>query len=298
MYIEDLLALNFMMNTALLYLTACLTGRELKMFRLASGGFLAALYSLVIFLPVAYFVFSWVGKVVASVLIVAFTFRPGRIMELLRLCGAFFLASFFLAGTVFALYFFGSTPAVVQGGVFYIAPPRPGMLFTGVLIAFILMVGVWHLSERQRRNKGLRYRLTLRSGNSRATARALVDTGNQLRDPVSGRPLNVASFRAIRDLLPQALQEAYLAGEDPVSALGELSGNEAERFGVVPFRSLENSGMLVTFRPDTVTVEEGATCGELSGLAFAITAKGLSLDNDAEILLHPSVLENIGGVGV
>ena len=298
MYVEDLLALNFMMNSALLYLTARLTGRELKMFRLAAGGFLAALYSLVIFLPEAHFVYSWVGKIGASVLIVVFTFRPRRSMELARLCGAFFLSSFFLAGTVFALYFFGSTPAVVQGGVFYIAPPHPGMLFTGVLVAFLLLVGVWHFSERQRRNKGLRFRLTLYHAGQEVRLGALVDTGNQLRDPISGRPLNVASFQAIRNLLPVTLQEAYMRCEDPISSLGSLAGDEAGLFGVVPFRSLENSGMLVTFRPEKVILQEDCGSTELPGLVFAITAKNLSLDNDAEILLHPSVLENLGGVGV
>ena len=296
MYVEDLLALNFMMNTALLYLTARLTGRELKMSRLAAGGLLAAMYSLVIFLPGAYFVYSWVGKVGVSVLIVVFTFRPGRMMELARLCGAFFLASFFLAGTVFALYFFTRTPAVMQGGVFYIAPPHPGMLFTGVLVALILMVGVWYFSERQRRSKGLRFQLTLRNGGGEANIWALVDTGNQLRDPLSGRPLHVASFKSINNLLPDILKEAYENSDDPISALGTLVGDDVDRFGVVPFRSLENSGMLVTFRPETVVlVENGA---QLPGLVFAITSKNLSLDNDAEILLHPSILEKIGGVGV
>lgn len=130
MYIEDLLALNFMMNTALLYLTARLTGRELKMFRLASGGFLAALYSLVIFLPVAYFVFSWVGKVVASVLIVAFTFRPGRIMELLRLCGAFFLASFFFGwNCICTILFWQYTGSGTGRSVLYHTAPSRHALY-------------------------------------------------------------------------------------------------------------------------------------------------------------------------
>ncbi|MCR3923536.1 MAG: sigma-E processing peptidase SpoIIGA, partial [Firmicutes bacterium] len=159
MYVEDLLALNFMMNASLLYLTARLVGREVTRKRVLAGGFVAALYSLAIFLPASVIVFSWVGKIIASVVVVLFTFRPQHVVELLRLCGAFFLTSFFLAGTIFALYFFGSAPAMVKGGVFYIEPPRPGMLFIGVLLAFMLLMGVWHFSARQRRRREFRFRL-------------------------------------------------------------------------------------------------------------------------------------------
>lgn len=297
MYLEDILALNFLMNVSLLYLTARLTGRNTAKVRLCAGGLLAALYSLVIFLPAAVVAYSWAGKMAASVLIVFVTFRPRRVVETLRLCGAFFLASFFLAGTVFALYFFGSAPAMVQGGVFYIVPPKPGMLFSGVLIAFLLLGGIWHFSERQRKSKELRFRVLIRGGDGQVSAKALVDTGNQLRDPLSGRPLCVASYRALSGLLPAVLREAYEQGNDPVAVLGDLPCEVPARFGVVPFRSLENSGMLVTYRPDAVTVEGACGLEQRDDLVFALTAKPLSLDGDAEILLHPFILETMGGAG-
>jgi stage II sporulation protein GA (sporulation sigma-E factor processing peptidase) len=297
MYVEDLLALNFMMNGALLYLTARLTGRELKMGRLVVGGLLAALYSLVIFWPGAWFVFTWAGKIGASVLIIFVTFRPRRVAEGARLCGAFFLASFLMAGTVFALYFFGSTPAIVQGGVFYITPPRPGMLLGGVLVSFFLIAGIWHFSEKQRRNRDLRFHCSIQCGEQVVEAGALIDTGNQLRDPLSGRPLCVVSFRAVERLLPDILRCAYQSDGNPIMALGELDGEDVSRFGVTPFRSLENSGMLVTMRPDFVLLTGKGVHEKRNDLVFAISAKGLSLDNDAEILLHSAIFQTIGGVG-
>lgn len=297
MYVEDLLALNFMMNAVLLYFTARLTGRNLKGSRLAAGAFLAALYSLIIFWPGALFAYTWLGKIGASILIILFTFRPQRLMEGLRLCGAFFLASFFLAGTVFALYFFGSTPAMVQGGVFTITPPRPGMLFGGVLLAFLLVAAIWHYSERQRRSRDLRFRVVITSDGKTVEALGLVDTGNHLRDPLTGRALSVASFRAVEPLLPGVIKEAYQAGRDPVTALSDLAAGDAGRFSVTPFRSLENAGMLVTIRPDTVVLEADGKRSEHPNLIFAISARPLSLDNDTEVLLHPAILDTIGGVG-
>ena len=200
MYIEDLLALNFMMNASLLYLTARLTGREVARIRVLAGGFVSALYSLAIFLPASAVIFSWAGKIVASIVVVLITFQPQRPVELLRLCGAFFLISFFVAGTIFALYFFGSAPATVKGGIFYLEPPRPGILFGGVFTAFILLLVVWHFSERQRKGKDFAFRLQIQEAHQTVTVQALVDTRNQLRDHISGKPLCVASYLALSPL--------------------------------------------------------------------------------------------------
>lgn len=296
MYIEDLLALNFFMNTSLLFLTARLMGRMVTKKRLLAGGFISALYSLAIFLPASAVIFSWVGKIIASVIVVVFTFKPQRLAELMRLCGAFFLTSFFLAGTIFALYFFSNAPAIIRGGVFYLETPRPGMLFGGVLIALSLMLAVWHFSERQRKRKSFQMSLVICEDKHRVKVNALVDTGNQLRDPFSGKPLCVASCKALYSLLPEALAAAYEQGDDPVAALSTLESQQQTCFGIAPYRTLENVGMLVTYRPSLVLLEHGKFKEVRKDIVFALSTRPLSLDNDVEVLLHPFVLESIGGV--
>jgi stage II sporulation protein GA (sporulation sigma-E factor processing peptidase) len=293
LYIEDLLALNFMVNTFLLYLTARLAGRGQKLSRLLAGGLLASLYSLVIFLPVPQVVFSLASKLTASLIIVAFVFRPRRVIELLRLCGVFLLASFFVGGAVFALHFFGSTPALIRGGVFYLAPPRAGVIFAGVLVTFFLVAGVWHFSEKRRDRSGLGFKLLIQNGGAEVTVPALVDTGNSLRDPFSGRPVCIASYHALAPLLPQPLLFAYEKGEDPLPVLSSLADLHKHRFSAVPYRSLESGGMLVTFRPEHVVLHDTDCCYELPETVFALTGSVLSLDGDVEALLHPDILKKL-----
>ncbi|NLP37491.1 MAG: sigma-E processing peptidase SpoIIGA [Firmicutes bacterium] len=297
MYVEDLLALNFMMNVFLLYLTARLLGRNVAKKRILAGGFLAALYSLAIYLPASAVFFSWAGKLLVSVIIVWFTFRPRRFVETLRLCGGFFLASFIVGGTVFALYFFTGAQVLREGGVFYLRPARPGVLFYGALITFFLLLVVWRFGEWQRNSRKFRFYLEIFDEGQKVTVNALVDTGNRLHDPFTGKPLCVASFHAVSRLLPPVLRTAYKTGQDPVMALGELSGEEAAKFGVAPFRALENAGVLLTYRPEKVILGTSNYREERQDLQFALTRKPLSLDDEAEVLLHPYILEKTGGVG-
>lgn len=294
MYVEDLLALNLLVNTFLLYLTARLGGKNAPLGRLVAGGLAASLYSLTVFLPQAPAAFSWPGKLAASVLIILVTFRPRRLPETMRLCGVFFLASFILAGAIMALHFFGHTTVSVGGGVFYIEPLRPGVLFLGVTVVFLLTVLAWGASARLRKRKNFCYALRIADGGQEVTTTAYVDTGNHLRDPISGKPVAVASYRAVRPFLPAPLKDAFESGEDPVMKLGELKEKEG-RFGVVPYRSVEHSGLLLCFKPETVWLQSNGKKILLDGMRFAITAKTLSEDGDVEVLLGPDVLQLLGG---
>ena len=150
------------------------------------------------------------------------------------------------------------------------------------------------LGERQRKERILLF-VTIQDADQAVTVQVFADTGNQLRS-ISGKPLCVASYRALRPLLPQALCAAYEQGQDPVAALGEVDCGEPVRFGVALYRSLEHSGMLVTYRPPLVIVEHLNEREERSDLVFALTARPLSPDNSTEVLLHPFILETMGGV--
>jgi|CZCB01.1.fsa_nt_gi stage II sporulation protein GA (sporulation sigma-E factor processing peptidase) len=295
MYVEDLLALNLLMNGFLLYLAACLTGRKIKGGRLLAGSLVTALYSLAAYLPASVIFFSWAGKIIVSILAVLLTFRPRRAIETIRLCAAFVFTTFFVAGTIFSFYFFAGGQPVIRGGIFYLSLPQPGLLFKGSVAAFLLFAGICFYSIRQRKRQGLCYQLQVFDGDKKITVPALLDTGNQLRDPLTGSPLCVASYRILRVLLPQKLQEAYERGSDPVSALGEIPDSTAARFGVVPFRSLESSGVLVTYRPTLVVLEGNGYREERNDLSFALTSKPLQLENEAEVLLHPQIFNFSGG---
>ena len=295
MFVEDLLALNFVMNTSLLYLTARLTGRDVARKRLLAGGLAAACYSLAAYLPLPWLFFSWLGKIAASAIIIVLTFRPARAAEAVRLCGAFLLVSFFLGGAVFALAFLSNTRFLLSGGVFYLEPPRPGMLLGGVILAFIILPGIWRFGERRRRRKADSYRLTVCDADMCVQVQAVVDTGNQLRDPLTGRPLCVASYHALRRLLPEVLYAAFNGDGDPVLALERLDIDRATQFGVAPFRSLENGGILVTYKPARVILEHNEKREERQDLLFALTSTTLSLDNDYQVLLHPFIFEPQGG---
>ena len=141
----------------------------------------------------------------------------------------------FVLGGAVLLWLLRAIPGLLSGGVFYLEPPRPGMLLGGVILAFIILPGIWRFGERRRRRKADSYRLTVCDADRCVQVQAVVDTGNQLRDPLTGRPLCVASYHALRRLLPEVLCAAFDGDGDPVLALERLDIDRATQFGVAPF---------------------------------------------------------------
>ena len=79
---------------------------------------------------------------------------------------------------------------------------------------------------------------------------ALVDTGNTLADPVTGRPVLVAEGEKLRALLPAAQVDL----RDPVAALEALSPLST-RFRLLPYRAVGvDCGFLLAMHSDGVQV--------------------------------------------
>lgn len=91
-------------------------------------------------------------------------------------------------------------------------------------------------------------------GGESVQMQALVDTGNRLRDPLSGAPVVVADRRALGPLLPPELLEGPPA--DPVELAAALPPPWAGRAALIPFRSVGvPDGVLLALRPDRILVQ-------------------------------------------
>ena len=81
----------------------------------------------------------------------------------------------------------------------------------------------------------------------------LVDTGNDLSDPVSGRPALVLDRRAAARVLPveAALPLAALRADNAPAVLAALPGTYRTQFQLLPYRAIgKEGGLLLAFRPE------------------------------------------------
>ncbi|MFR5862556.1 MAG: sigma-E processing peptidase SpoIIGA [Flavonifractor plautii] len=145
----------------------------------------------------------------------------GKSRRLLRVSLVFFAVSAAFGGGVFALQLLGGRGLTLQNGIFYSAMDLRLILLSAAGCYVLITL----LFQRTARHSGLRRELVpavLTLEGRRVALTALVDTGNTLTDPATGRPVMVAEGEKVGALFPDGQAPAPEELRRPVEALERL----------------------------------------------------------------------------
>lgn len=266
-YVDSVFTLNTVMDYLVIAAAAKLSGISLRRGRYLLAAVFGGAYAVSVFLPGCGVFGSWPGKIAAGAVMAAIAFAGER--RLLRLTLLVFALSCALAGCVLALALLTDSCVPMAGGVFYTdVDSRVLLLSAGG--AYVVLTVVFRTAARHGvRGELVPVRICL--GNATAELTALCDTGNTLRDPVTGRPVLVASCRSLQLLWPVRLRRVLTEHSlrAPADLLELLHLEEPElRFRLIPYSAVGvNGGLLLAFRSDWTEI--GGTRYE--GLPVAIS---------------------------
>lgn len=274
-YVDLLFCLNTVINYLLLRGSAAMGGCPAGIWRLLGAAALGGLYAVAAVLPgLESLQGTFFQAVCAGVmLLAAFGWKRSTVKQ-----GLFFFAlSFALSGAVLLLIQVVEPDCVIFGGRIYYAVTTPALLLVaGVSYGLAAMV----LNGWGSHTGGDVVPLTLELRGKRVEAKALRDTGNVLRDPVSGQNIPVASWQVLARLLPEAdLKQEDLA--DPIALLEGLRKQYPQlRFRLLPYGAVGvSNGLLPVVRCE---VQQGR---RRERIPVAFTATELSAHGQYEILL-------------
>ena len=114
------------------------------------------------------------------------------------------------------------------------------------------------------------------------TLRAMVDTGNHLREPMSGRSVIVADKTRILAVLPTSLSQAL---ESPSAEKWLSEKQYATQIRLIPTNTATGTGMLPAILPDKLTLTNGKETYAADYLIAPAPIKGNS-DFDAVIAMN------------
>ena len=254
-YLDELFLLNFVVDYLLLLAAGRLSGEILRRGWLALGAAIGAAYAAAAVLPGMGFLLHPLCKLGAAVL--ALLAGYGKSRRLLRVSLVFFAVSAAFGGGVFALQLLGGRGLTLQNGIFYSAMDLRLILLSAAGCYVLITL----LFQRTARHSGLRRELVpavLTLEGRRVALTALVDTGNTLTDPATGRPVLVAEADSLEELLPPGLRPGPAELRDPAGVLERLEdGPWRLRFRLLPYRAVGvERGLLLALRMDRVQVGE------------------------------------------
>lgn len=243
-YLDELFALNTALNYLLLAGSARLGGGALRRRRLLAAAALGGVYAAAALVPELRFLRTGGMKAVAAALMLLTAF--GASVRTVRL-GALFLAlAFCLGGAAFlCVQALGGGVLLLPSGAYY-PVSTAGLLALagcGYLVAYMVF------SRLAEHGGGEITPLYLRANGHAAALRALRDTGNTLRDPITNERVLVTDLRAAQTLLPEAALSAERLAR-PDALLTELSALYPQlRFRLIPYRAVgTQAGLLLALR--------------------------------------------------
>ena len=222
-YLDVLMLLNFLVDLLLLVGTNRLSGHSPGCRRALPAAVLGGIYGGVCLLPGFLFLGGLLWRLVflglMSVMAFGLDLRRGFLFVLLSMA-------------------LGGLTSLLNRGGFWALVLSAGAIAGLCLVGFRGKVGVQRFVP-----------VTICCGGRTASVTALVDTGNTLRDPISGKPVLVVDENVAGKL--SALTRAQL--RDPIATLSQCPG---PGYRLIPFSAVGSpGGMLLGLRPDSLHVD-------------------------------------------
>jgi len=261
-YIERVFTINLVLNIFILILTAKTLKLSATRLRILAGGTFGALgYCLALLLPVTYTVKVLAGLIPVSILMAKLTYRSQGIKNVLRQTGFLFMY------------------AVLTGGIMIFLQrriPVIGSYADKVWLILILGYGVFAAIDffvkthhRQQENGFLK--VSILCGEEMVHVTALMDTGNGLTEPVSGKPVAI-------------LEEAVWERLKPLM--------KPEKIKAIPYHNIGNAhGLMTGYELSEIDIEQLGQRKKYEKVIVAIGPGKISGRDEYQMILNPLLLK-------
>ena len=280
-YVDLFFMINFSMDFLCFFLTSKLLSDRLSIIRTLIASAIGGVYAnLALFIGVGGISEILLDIAVCALMcLVAF----GKCRSLLLHTAVYIVISIVLGGFMTALFGLLNRAELPLDGL-------EGDGLSAWLLALLAAVsGALTLAGGRffRKKSARRYtKLTLELDGRQRTLDAFCDSGNLLREPISGRACIVTDTDALKGIFPDEILKMARSGGIPKLT---PSANLAKRIRIVPTHSATGDGILIAVRPERIFIGEGKSAREVDALIALCT---LGQTADGAQALVPTELMN------
>lgn len=218
-------------------------------------------------------------------------FHYDTIKALLRDIMVYYAITFLVGGILNYLYYYTSAGYYITE--FMKILPSKALNFSYLICFFAVAGGFIHLVKRvitqMKGTRELFYNVELIFGEKKLTCKGFLDTGNHLREPVTRRPVVIADFDGIKDILPEELIDY---AKDFMS---NTKHKNIDRYAIkikwIPYHAVgTEKGILPGIVFDEVNVLKEDIVVHNPNITVAIYQGKLTVDDSYHIILHEELL--------
>lgn len=295
-YLDIILCENLLMNYIILFATYVIIKPKIKhpQIRIILSSLIGSIYAVIVYLNILSIYSNLFAKIILSIVMVYIAFNPKNAKILLKQMIIFYLVSFIFGGCTFALiYFINPENVKMKNGVFVGMYPLKVGLVAGV-IAFTITQIAFKINKNKLNNKNTFFNIQLYYKNRSIIVKALLDSGNMLKDPISQTPVIIVEKESLYKIIPARVLnyiENVIGGGDEAENKENIQ-EYLPKIRMVPFMSLgKENGMLVGIRLDRIKIETEDIDIQKENIIVGIYEKKLTKDNKYNALIGLNLLE-------
>ena len=299
-YLDIVFLENVLMNYIIIFATGVVIKDECKKWRIFFASVLGAIYTVVMYLNIIPIYSSFIMKIVLSVVIVYVAFKVKSFKKLVKNLVIFYLVSFVFGGCVFALmYFLQPQLAQIRHGVFVGAYPIKVALVGG-LVSFAVLQVSFRIVKTKLSKKDMIYDVQLIIGEKNVKVKALLDTGNLLKDPITRFPVIVVENKSLNGAIPEKILnnlDKILGGDIDDLTKDEKFSETISRFRMIPFSSLgKQNGLLLGIKADSVNIILDEKMDKVNNAIIGIYDKSFTKNGAYTAIFGLDMLEHEGTI--
>ncbi|WP_159883970.1 sigma-E processing peptidase SpoIIGA [Paenibacillus puerhi] len=299
-YLDIIFLMNVLIDGALMWTTAWSRKLRFRFWRLLLAAMIGGSYAIFLFFPPLGFLYTFLVKFLFSLIMLWTAFGFGGLQHFMRNLGMFYMVNFVAAGVVVGCMYVRQSADELLNGILL----GRGLTGTLTLIAVGIPLAVWITRTVIRAMKRKQELLThtakvdVHIDSVASSCMGLIDTGNQLYDPLTRTPVMVMEASQWGEWIPETWMDKIRRAEvdQIVSSIGTDSFIWQDRLRLVPYRGVNRgTQFMLALKPDKVviTTEQGQT--ETFKVLIGLDGGRLSSDNAYQAIIHPSLVQTGSG---
>ena len=234
-----------------------------------------------------------ISYIVICALMIRISFRVHKIRDLIRGVVVLYLITYCVGGVVSSLYYQRET-------FFYYADALKENLFgemdflylvVSVLIATICILIIVRFLRHQRQMSKEIYEVWLTRNQVCVHTMGLVDTGNCLFDPITGKPVIVVEMSLLEEALEPSLYNDLKTIVKFEDSSYHINSENATKIRLIPFQSIgKKRGILPAIILDEVEIRKDTQFLCSKKVIAALYDDMLSQTKEYQVILHKSLL--------
>lgn len=266
-YLDIILLENICMNYIILLATGIINKCKISHFRILLSSILGAIYAVIAYINIFQAYSTIILKIILSIAMIYIAYLAKDVKKLFKELVIFYLTSFAFGGISFALlYIINPSEVKLRNGVFVGTYPLKVILIGGI-VGFLTIIIAFKSYKSKMNKKDIYYDIKIKLGGKEIETKAIIDTGNFLKEPITGFPVVVVERSLMYDIMPKSILnniDEILGGN-----LEKISDKQEyiSRIRVIPYSSLGNkNGMLLGIKADEIIIENKVISNIILGI--------------------------------